>query len=108
MMTTGFVAVLNFLQLLHAIQKQIDLGRAEDWLFFFIRVTVATLACGAVAWAGDHFVLAHLRPHSLLSALVLFINIADAGVIYFLITTLLRVPESTELVDFVKRKLGRR
>jgi len=106
-MATGLVAIINFLQLLYAIQKRIDLGRTGEWLSFFVRVTVATLACGAAAWAGDAFILARLRPHSLLSALVLFIKIADAGAIYFLITTLLRVPESTELVDFVKRKLGR-
>jgi putative peptidoglycan lipid II flippase len=63
-LTTGFVAVLNFLQLVHAIQKKIDLGQPGDWLSFFVRVSGASLACGLVAWAGDAFVLARLPAHS--------------------------------------------
>jgi putative peptidoglycan lipid II flippase len=104
---TGLVATINFLQLLYAIQKRIEIGHARDWLSFFVRVTAATLACGAVAWAGDHFLLTRLKHHFLLGALALLLNIGAAGAIYFLITTLLRVPESTELVGLVKRKLGR-
>ncbi len=107
-LATGLVALINFLQLLFAIQKRIDLGRAADWLSFFLRVTVATLACAATAWAGDHFLLARLKHHFLLGAIALLLDIGAAGAIYFLITTLLRLPESTELVGFVKRKLGRR
>ncbi len=52
-LTTGFVAVLNFLQLVYAIQKKIDLGTPGDWLSFFARVTVATLACGCIVLVGD-------------------------------------------------------
>jgi putative peptidoglycan lipid II flippase len=106
-LTTGFVAILNFLQLVHAIQKQIDLGDAREWLSFFIRVTVATLACGAVAWAGDTLLLTRHSAHSLLGALFLFANIADAGIVYFLLTMVLRVPESMELAGFIQRKFGR-
>jgi putative peptidoglycan lipid II flippase len=106
-LATGFVAVLNFLQLVYAIQKQIDLGRVDDWLQFFLRVTAATMACGAVAWAGDHFMLERLKGHSFLGAVLLFANIADAGLIYFLLTLVLDVPESIELLGFLKRKFGR-
>jgi putative peptidoglycan lipid II flippase len=106
-LATGFVALLNFLQLVHAIQKRIDLGRAADWLSFFARVTAATFACGLVAWSGDTFFLARLSAHGLLSALVLGFNIADAGLVYFLLTMVLRVPESMELLGFLRRKFGR-
>ena len=105
-LTTGFVAILNFLQLLHAIQKQINLGRAGDWLSFFLRVTVATMACGLVAFLGDRFLLAPYSTHSLLGALILFFNIGAAGAVYFGLTTLLRVPESVELLGFIRRKFG--
>jgi len=106
-LTTGFVAVLNFLQLVYAIQKKIDLGPAGEWLSFFIRVMVATLACGGVVLFGDQLLLAHRTTHSLLGAAILFLNIGVAGAVYFGLTVLLRVPESIELVAFIKQKLGR-
>jgi putative peptidoglycan lipid II flippase len=106
-LATGFVAVLNFLQLVHAIQKKIDLGSATDWLSFFLRVTTATLACGAVVFLGDQVLLAHRSTHSLLGATILFLNIASAGTVYFGLTVVFKVPESVELMTFIKRKMGR-
>jgi putative peptidoglycan lipid II flippase len=106
-LATGFVAILNFLQLVYAIQKQIDLGDASEWLSFFARVTLATWACGLVVFLGDHFLLAAHTTHSLFGAAILFLNIGAAGAVYFGLTMLLRVPESVELAGFLKRKLGR-
>ena len=105
-LATGFVAIINFLQLVHAIQKKIDLGRVADWLSFFARVTLGTLALGLTAWAGDHFLLPRLPLHSLEHGLALFANIAMAGAVYFGLTLALAVPESLELTGFVRRKLG--
>jgi putative peptidoglycan lipid II flippase len=107
-LTTGFVAILNFLQLVYAIQKKIDLGSAGEWLSFFARVTAATFTCGLVAFFGDHFLLATRTTHSLLGAMVLFCNIGVAGLVYFGMTVLLRVPESMELITFMRRKFGKR
>ena len=104
-LTTGFVAVLNFLQLLHAIQKKVDLGDPREWLSFFLRVTVAAFACGLVVFLGDHYLLATRTTHSWLGALILFINIAAAGGVYLATTLLLRVPESVQLVSVIQRKL---
>jgi putative peptidoglycan lipid II flippase len=105
-LTTGFVAILNFLQLVYAIQKKIDLGTPADWLSFFVRVTGATMACGLVVFLGDLFLLAHRTTHSILGAGILFMNIAAAGAVYFGLTVLFRVPESMEMISFIKRKLG--
>ncbi len=105
-LTTGFVAILNFLQLVYAIQKKIDLGSPGEWLSFFARVMVATMACGCVVLFGDEFLLAHRTTHSLLGAAILFFNIGVAGAVYFGLTVLLRVPESVEMVSFIKRKFG--
>jgi putative peptidoglycan lipid II flippase len=106
-LTTGFIAILNFLQLLYAIQKKIDLGDAGDWLSYFVRVTAATFVCGLIAFLGNHYLLGTRTTHSLVGAAILFFNIALAGIAYFGMTTLLRVPESMELAGFVKRKFGR-
>ena len=107
-MATGFVAIFNFLQLVYAIQKKINIGKVADWLSFFVRVTIATFSCGLVAFLGDEFLLAHRTTHSLLGALILFVNIGVAGGVYFGLTTLLRLPESVELLGFIQRKFGRR
>ena len=105
-LATGFVAVLNFLQLVYAIQKKIDLGSPGDWLSFFVRVTVATMACGCIVLVGDQVLLAHRTTHSLVGAVILVVNIAVAGIVYFVVTMLLRVPESVEMMALIKRKLG--
>jgi len=106
-LTTGFVAILNFLQLLYAIQKKIDVGTTNDWISFFARVTPATFLCGLVVFLGDHYLLATRTTHSLLGAAILFFNIGAAGLVYFGLTVLFRVPESMELAGFLKRKFGR-
>jgi putative peptidoglycan lipid II flippase len=106
-LTTGFIAILNFLQLLYAIQKKIDLGDAGEWLSYFLRVTAATFVCGLIAFLGNHYLLGTRTTHSLVGAAILFFNIALAGIAYFGMTTLLRVPESMELAGLVKRKFGR-
>jgi putative peptidoglycan lipid II flippase len=106
-MTTGFVAVLNFLQLVHAISKKINLGATADWVSYFARVTLATLACGVTVLALDHLLLANRTTHSLLGALILFFNIAFAVAVYLGLTFALKVPESLELLAFIKRKFGR-
>jgi putative peptidoglycan lipid II flippase len=106
-LTTGLIAVVNFLQLLYAIQKQIDLGSAGDWLSFFLRVSLATAACGLTVYFADAWLLGGHTTHSLLGALLLFFNIGLAGVVYLAMTIALRLPESMELVGAVKRKLRR-
>ena len=107
-LTTGFVAILNFLQLLYAIQKKIDVGTPGDWISFFARVTFATFLCGLVVILGDHYLLGTRTTHSWLGAAILFFNIGAAGLVYFGLTVLFRVPESMELAGFIKRKLGRK
>ena len=106
-LATGSVAVLNFLQLVWAIQKKIDLGDASEWLFFFLKITLATLACGGFVLAGDTFLLANRTTHSLIGAAILFANITIAGVVYLGITIALKVPESVELVAFIQRRFGK-
>ncbi len=105
-MTTGLVAVINFLQLVYAIQKKIDLGPTSEWLSFFLRVSAATLVCGGVVLGLDHLLLANRTTHSWLGAFILFFNIIVAGSVYLGVTLALKVPESVELLAVIKRKMG--
>ena len=106
-LTTGLIAVLNFLQLLWAIQKKIELGDPAEWLSFFLRISVASFACGAVAFAGDSVFLSQHHMQTMEGAAVLLLNILAAGGVYLGLTTLLGVPESVEIIALLKRKLGR-
>ncbi len=47
-----------------------------------MRVSAATLACGGVVLGLDTLLLANRTTHSLLGALILFINIGIAGAVY--------------------------
>ncbi len=105
-LATGSVAILNFLQLLYAIQKKIAIGAPGDWFLFFTRVTAATAACGLTAYFGDAYLLGARTTHSLLGAVILFFNIGLAGAVYFIVSVALRVPESMELVTFIQRKFA--
>jgi hypothetical protein len=57
--------------------------------------------------ALDDLLLANRTTHSLLGALVLFVNIGIAGAVYLGLTLAFKVPESVELLAVIKRKLGR-
>ena len=106
-LATGLIAVLNFLQLLYAIQKKIALGDAREWLEFFLRVSGATAACGFTIYFADHYLLGARSTHSILGAIILFFNIGLAGLVYFIVSVALRVPESEELAGFIQRKFIR-
>jgi hypothetical protein len=70
-------------------------------------VSGAAFACGLTVFLGDHFLLDSRAIHPLFHAAILFLNIGAAGAVYFGLTVLLRVPESMELVGFIRRKFGR-
>jgi hypothetical protein len=57
-------------------------------------------------WGLDTLLLAHRTTHSVLGALILFANIGIGGAVYLGLTSLLRVPETVELLTFIKRKMG--
>jgi len=45
-LSTGSLALVNFLQLFYALRRRIDLGRAREWLMFLGRVVLMLTACG--------------------------------------------------------------
>ena len=104
-LSTGLIAQINFLQLLYALNKRVNCGSMDMWASFFIKVSCATIACGATA-AGVEFIT---KPASqpfwhCVAALMLCI-ILGAGA-YFIVSVWLAIPEATEMANMVGRKLG--
>ena len=59
--------------------REVDLGRVEDWISFFLRVTASTMALGLVAWAGHEYILPQFASNRLLQGIFLCIHIALAA-----------------------------
>ena len=55
-LTTSAVALLNFLQLMSALSRQVNLGGLRQWTLFLLRCSVAAGLCGVVAWEINHLV----------------------------------------------------
>lgn len=105
-MTTGLIALINFLQLLFFMSRRVNCGRPFHWLSFFARVTVACAAMGAVAWIGQFLAepAAHLGLAIYFCAVMA--TIFMAAVTYFGVSYQIGLPESVEMADFIRRKLG--
>ncbi len=111
-LTTGLVAIINFLQLLWAMSGRVDLGSPLRWTDFFTKVSFAGFACGAVAFAGTTFLFDPLHQtvygkFVVVRATVMLAVIAVAALVYLVLTMVMKVPEGTEVLNLVKRKLNR-
>jgi putative peptidoglycan lipid II flippase len=104
-MTTGLIALINFLQLLFFMSREVHCGRVVDWTLFFIKVTAACLACGAVAWFGMVLSAAAAAHGFLMFAVAVGLTVLLAATTYFGVTWQLGLPESVELIDTLRRKL---
>ena len=101
---TSVVAVVNFLQLITALSRRVDLGGLREWTLFLARCFVAAALCGAAAWEIDH--LAQAWAHGALSrALGLAVAIGVGVPVYFIAARLLRLEESAQAWRMIRRRL---
>ncbi len=105
-LTTGTIALVNFLQLLFFISRKINVGQPLVWLSFLLRVATACFAMGAVAWFGKFLSEPAAHLGFLIYALAVFATIFMAALTYFGVSFQLGLPESVEMADFIRRKLG--
>ena len=103
-LTTSAVALLNFLQLMIALSRQVDLGGLRQWTLFLGRCAVAAGLCGAVAWGINH--LAEAATGSwIIRALGLAAAIGASVPIYFVSARLLRLQESADAWRMIRRRV---
>jgi putative peptidoglycan lipid II flippase len=103
-LATSAVALLNFVQLAHALSRQVDVGGLGEWALYLARVALAAVACAAAAWGLDT-VLERATAGLLLHAVDLFASIGVAVAVYFGAAQLLRLKESGEAWRMIKRRI---
>lgn len=103
-LATSCVALVNFLQLMVALSRRVDLGGPGQWTGFLLRCLAAAALCGGAAWGVNH--LAELAtPSRLWRAVGLAAAIGVSVPIYFATARLLRLDESLQAWRMVRRRL---
>lgn len=107
--TTSLVAVANFILLYFAMSRitpHLQTARFFSMLFRTLIAAAGMVACILVA---NHYLFQHLtHMNKLLCLVYLTGTIAIAGGVYFLLATLVRVPEAKTAVEFAQKKFGKR
>jgi len=102
--TTGCIALLNFVQLVCYLRRDVHFGTARTWFRFSVLVGGSTLACGLTAWLLKHW-LAGWGQSFFYLVMALIIEIAVAGLVYFGLTLVCRITETHYMVGLMRRKL---
>jgi putative peptidoglycan lipid II flippase len=103
-LTTSAVALVNFLQLMSAISKQVDMGGLRQWVLFIARCALAAGLCGLVAFEINHLVELSTRSY-LLRALGLAAAIGASVPVYFGAAQALRLQESADAWRMIRRRI---
>jgi putative peptidoglycan lipid II flippase len=103
-LTTSAVALVNFLQLMSAISKQVDMGGFRQWVLFIARGALAAGLCGLVAFEINHLVELSTRSY-LLRALGLAAAIGASVPVYFGAAQALRLQESADAWRMIRRRI---
>lgn len=106
-MSTGFLALINFLQLFFAMRQRIELGSISLWMQEILKMTVAAFLAVGVAEQGGLWIrdLGHsYLSKELLNILFVGSSIAIAGAIYLGLGWWMKMEEMTSLVSLIQRK----
>ena len=103
-LATSVVALVNFLQLMEALSRRVDIGGLRQWTLFLLRCSVAAAVCGAVAWGVNHLVETATtnRPWR---AAGLAVAIGASVPVYFGAARLLRLDESVQAWRTLRRRI---
>ncbi len=105
-LSTAVIAATNFLLLYVAMSRitgGLETGRMVGTV---ARLVPAVVLLGAVAWAGNHWLLHGWAGFGLLRrTLLLGTVVAAAGGVYFIAASLLKVDEARQFLGIVKRKV---
>jgi putative peptidoglycan lipid II flippase len=103
-LVTSVVALVNFLQLMAALSKRVDLGGGGEWAGFLARCALAAGLCGGAAWGVNHLVEA-ITSSWLWRAAGLALAIGISLPVYFGAARALRLSESAEAWRMIRRRL---
>ena len=103
-LTTSAVALLNFLQLMSALSRQVDLGGLRQWSLFLLRCAAAAALCGGVAGGINHLVEA-VTTNWVIRAVGLAAAIGVSLPVYFGAAQVLRLQESADAWRMIRRRI---
>ena len=103
-LATSGVALINFVQLMEALSRRVDLGGLRQWAAFLLRCLAASALCGAAAWGVNHLAEA-ATPSRLWRAAGLAAAIGVSVPIYFAAARLMRLDESVQAWRMIRRRL---
>jgi putative peptidoglycan lipid II flippase len=103
-LATSGVALINFVQLMAALSRRVDLGGLRQWTAFLLRCLAAAALCGAAAWGVNHLAEA-ATPSRLWRAAGLAAAIGVSVPIYFAAARLMRLDESVQAWRMIRRRL---
>ncbi len=105
-MTTGALALVNFVQLVFHLRRHIHFGTAAAWSMFMGKVIIAAAASGAGAYEAAQF--ASSRGTGFPGAMfTLGLGVAAGAAVYFPLAQLLRIHEAGILLGALSRRLRR-
>jgi putative peptidoglycan lipid II flippase len=103
-LTTSAVALINFLQLMSALSRQVDLGGLRQWALFLARCAAAAALCGFVAYEVNHLVELATSSY-FLRAVGLAMAIGASVPVYFGAAQVLRLQESADAWRMIRRRI---
>jgi putative peptidoglycan lipid II flippase len=107
-LSTAVIAATNFTILYYMMSRITGGLETGKMLSTLMKLIPAVAALGAVAWAGQHWLLQGWSGFGLVRrAAMLGTVVAAAGAVYMLVTTLLKVDEARQFAGIVKRRAKR-
>ncbi len=107
-LTTSIVASLNFLFLYFAITRYIGTDGTKGLILAFMKIALAATVMGGLCYLANQYWFIDLKNMAFwLKALSLGAVIGLVMVVYLGIAWLLRIDEISDMMAFIKRKLGK-
>ena len=101
---TSIVAVVNFLQLMTALSRRVDLGGLRQWTLFLVRCLTAAALCGVAAWGINHLAEG-ATANGPWRVFGLVVSIGLSVLVYFGAAQILRLDESADAWRMIRRRL---
>jgi putative peptidoglycan lipid II flippase len=107
-LATSAVALVNFIALTYLMRRKIGRLNGREIIVAFAKIAIAAALMSAVCYFSYHYIASlTAEKNFLVRAAEAFVPIGIGGAAFFIAATLLRVEQLTQLINLVKRKLGR-
>jgi len=103
-LSSSISSILNFFLLFLILAKRVGKINISETLVFVIKVVLASLVMGAMAWRISKFANWSVSDTSIEKILIMFVSVVGSAAIYLLISKILKIEELNSLSNLLKRK----